>query len=98
MVISDGGIFTKELPDIMRVGNSGTGIITIQSGGQFIYKDASQIFISAATTAEGTIIVTGNGSTLTSSTLIYVGWNGPGVIEVSNGGKLSAGTMSLGRK
>jgi T5SS/PEP-CTERM-associated repeat protein len=63
------------------VGYSGTGVVNVRSGGNFI---SNYTYLSS-----GTINIDGVGSALTNTYRLLVGWLGTGKINVSNGGTLN---------
>jgi outer membrane autotransporter protein len=83
------------------VGGSGTGRLTIANGGAVTSTNNVEIGFEAGGT--GTVVVTGSGSILTSTQVLYVGYSGTGtltsadraVIQVGNGtGLLTLGSQS----
>ena len=78
----------------LRVGVSGTGALTIQTGGT-VNNTLGIIGDNAG--SSGTATVDGAGSTWTNSSDFYVGHNGNGTLTISNGGAVSNGYGFIGR-
>ncbi len=70
----------------MAVGNSGTGTLNIQDGGQLL-SGPSYLGLSAGVT--GTATVSGANSSWTSTGLFMVGNLGTAVLNIQDGGKVS---------
>ncbi|WP_448091823.1 autotransporter outer membrane beta-barrel domain-containing protein [Pseudomonas lini] len=64
------------------VGQSGSGTLAITDGGTASFANIQ--VGNATSTSSGTVLVDGNGSTLTASENFYVGLAGPGAVTVSN--------------
>ena len=87
----------KKLEAGLCVGESGTGALTIQSGGQVIglFDDR----LGLASTARGTVIVDGTGSTWdTGGETLHVGYCGTGIVIIRNGGYVNSGYVRVGNK
>jgi T5SS/PEP-CTERM-associated repeat protein len=98
--ISDPGI-TQDLmiglavPSIPGVtGQTGPAIMTIQSGGSGSNARDAAIGLNAG--ADGSLIITGNGSAWTTGGAVVVGLLGTGGLDVANGGSLTSGADSNG--
>ncbi|WP_249150465.1 autotransporter domain-containing protein [Bradyrhizobium sp. JYMT SZCCT0180] len=78
---------------LVRVGNFGTGTLTIQSGGNL--SDVNG-FLGYNPGSTGTAMVDGAGSSWTNSGPLYVGPGGTGTLTIQNGGKVSNVTGVLG--
>jgi T5SS/PEP-CTERM-associated repeat protein/autotransporter-associated beta strand protein len=72
--------------NILEVGQSGTGALTIVNGGTLNITGAD---IGNATGSQGTATVTGAGSAWTNTNLLSVGTNGTGALTIANGGVVS---------
>ena len=72
------------------VGNSGSGTLTIEAGGQVSSGFGSLGEVGNST---GTATVTGAGSKWTNSSVLYVGRTGSGTLTVSDGGEVVTGTL-----
>ena len=78
----------------LRVGNSGSGSLTIANGGSFVQSNGfANIIIESRNGALAQ--VTGAGSSLTTAGAMYVGSTGDGAMAVLNGGSVSAGRLTL---
>ncbi|MEZ6094468.1 MAG: hypothetical protein R3C03_09570 [Pirellulaceae bacterium] len=75
------------------IGNYGTGLVAIESGGAF-HSDI--VDVGFASGSHGTVNIDGNGSQWQNSDWISVGTSGTGVLNVSNGGQLITGTLRAG--
>lgn len=80
--------------DNITVGNDGEGEMTISSGG----TASSNIFgyIGRNNNSTGTVTVTGAGSSLFASSLLYVGYDGTGILNIENGGEATRVTLGTG--
>ncbi len=74
------------------IGNSGTGLMTIQNGAQLFSTD---VFIGNAVSSNGTLNVTGPGSNLTADN-IFIGNSGIGILTIQNGSEVDSTTAVLG--
>jgi T5SS/PEP-CTERM-associated repeat protein len=89
---------------VLCVGMAGTGILNIKDGGRVAVNGTDTnydcyiggFYYTSDTTGDGTINVTGSGSTLTCKNYLYVGYNGKGTLNVESGGAVSAGTCYVG--
>ncbi|MGX5799737.1 autotransporter domain-containing protein [Bradyrhizobium sp. Arg314] len=79
--------------DLLYVGNSGTGELTIQSGGT-VSNTIGYLGYNAAST--GTATVDGAGSSWTNSGDLVVGYLGTGTLTIQNGGKVSNSSGFIG--
>lgn len=71
----------------LSVGYNGTGSLTVSDGGAVTSINAT---IGSNATGNGTVTVTGAGSTWTSTGNIYVGNGGQGTLSIENGGVVTA--------
>jgi outer membrane autotransporter protein len=76
------------------VGNAGTGSLTISNGGKVTGHEVGYLAVNSD--ANGTVTVTGAGSEWSNSNTLIVGYGGTGTLAVSNGGKVSSGSGSVG--
>ena len=72
--------------DILEVGLSATGSLTIQNNGTLTITGAD---IGNDVGSQGTATITGAGSTWSNSSLLSVGTNGTGALTIANGGVVS---------
>ncbi|MES2028025.1 MAG: autotransporter outer membrane beta-barrel domain-containing protein, partial [Pseudomonadota bacterium] len=79
---------------VLRLGNSGTGTLTIQNGGTLSNAVFGVLGFNAGST--GTATVDGVGSAWTNSGDLYLGFNGAGTLTIRNGGAVSNGISWLG--
>ncbi|NLE36734.1 MAG: hypothetical protein GX621_01770, partial [Pirellulaceae bacterium] len=89
-VTGDGSSVTVR--NVTRLGDSGTGAMTVSDGGQFT-SPTIQVGIFAP--AIGTLNVTGSGSRVTATTIV-AGERGTGTINVSAGGQLTGNLYQIG--
>jgi outer membrane autotransporter protein len=75
----------------LHIGETGAGTLLIENGGQ-VSNTIGRIGIDA--TGEGTVAVTGSGSTWTNSNSLYVGEAGSGSLTIANGGSVSSSVVS----
>ncbi len=82
-----------------RVGNAGAGALTIDAGALVDATNGPGFSMSlgSAGPGEGTLTISGAGSTLRniSSNAVIIGGNGRGTAHVTNGGRLVAGSVNL---
>ena len=72
--------------DILEIGMTGTGALTIQNNGTLNTTGAD---IGNLVGSQGTATITGAGSTWTNSNLLSIGTNGTGALTIANGGVIS---------
>ena len=89
----DGGVVS--LFRDLAVGVGGNSAVLVSSGGTLT---ASNIYLGQAQGSDvGTLSVTGSGSVVTASKVVYIGSAGAGIVTVGNGGQLSAtGGLTFG--
>jgi len=87
-----GGILDVTSEETLFVGYSGTGTLNVEAGGSVT---SGTVVLGAAPDAEGTILVTGEGSTLTAEDVQVGAW-GTGSLTISDGGTVSADYMAIG--
>jgi T5SS/PEP-CTERM-associated repeat protein len=78
----------------LNVGQNGAGTITVEGGGSVISDVDSRVGLNPS--ASGTVIVTGAGSTWINGRDLAVGDEGPGILEISAGGAVSARDTYIG--
>lgn len=78
----------------LHVGNTGTGALTLANGGQMA-SDAMAI-IGVGGGSDGTVTVSGNGSTwnLGTSGSLTVGDSGTGILTIEDGGQVTGGVQT----
>lgn len=76
----------------LYVGYSGTGTLNVDSGGDVM---SESVVIGAAPDAEGTVLVTGAGSTLTTEDMTIGAW-GTGTLTVADGAEVTADYLTIG--
>ena len=77
-----------------NVGNYGNGTLNIQAGGQVISSNVNSYSnIGRYSGSTGAVTVTGAGSTWTNSGHLFVGPNGSGTLTVTDGGRVTVGTL-----
>ena len=77
----------------MHVGESGTGIVTVENGGLADYQTS---YIGYGSTGTGTVTVTGAGSAWTSTSNFYVGESGNGTLNIEGGSVVTDATGYIG--
>ncbi|MGJ8657350.1 MAG: autotransporter-associated beta strand repeat-containing protein [Akkermansiaceae bacterium] len=79
------------LSNDLTSGSTGTGILNILSQGTV--ENSGLALIGSAGTANGTVNVTGAGSTWTANDYLAVGSSGTGILSITNGGSVSVGSI-----
>ncbi|WP_421848183.1 autotransporter domain-containing protein [Marinomonas sp.] len=79
----------------MRVGDNGKGTLTISDGATATASATDFLYIARSDGSEGSVIVTGSGSSLKSG-LIYVGNHGKGTLTISAGARVEARSYKIG--
>lgn len=77
----------------LYVGYGGTGILSIEDGGQ-VSNGFSMIGNSSG--SEGTVLVTGANSKWTTNNILYVGSQGSGTLTIQSGGQVNSSMSTLG--
>jgi T5SS/PEP-CTERM-associated repeat protein len=97
--IVDGSASTWSVMYFLYVGYAGSGVLQIAHGGKVTDSIGA---IGPSNSSTGTAIVDGVGSSWTNSGTLTVGYTGtggqPSSLMVFNGGKVSAGTLTIGQK
>jgi outer membrane autotransporter protein len=88
-VISSSGALAQNL----AVGQSGTGMLTIQTGGTLADSFAA---VGNHPGGLGTVTVTGVGSSWSTAGSVVVGGQGTGILTIQDGGTVSSGGGSVG--
>ena len=73
----------------LNIGSFGTGTLTIANGGMVINNTAFTANIGNGAGSQGTVTVTGPGSTWSNSSGVNIGNSGTGTLTVANGGIVS---------
>jgi T5SS/PEP-CTERM-associated repeat protein len=93
---------------VLNAGRIGDGRFNITGGGQIMNAAAGVTNIGRDTGSRGSILVSGNGSTLDAGSLLNIGFNaapvppatatgpGEGILRIEQGGLVRAGTTKLG--
>ncbi len=69
----------------VRIGVNGIGGLTVDDGSDVVVRHG---YMGDRTNSEGSVTISGSGSTLTSSGLLHVGANGDGVIDITGSGQV----------
>lgn len=94
IVTVDGAGSTWTNDGSLYVGNLGTGTLNITGGGAVNGTDFAA-FAGFLAESSGTVTVDGEGSTLTSSGTLYLGYLGAGSLTVANGASVSHNLISV---
>jgi T5SS/PEP-CTERM-associated repeat protein/autotransporter-associated beta strand protein len=78
----------------LDVGYSGSATLKITNGGSVSVAGTS--YVGHSNGSNGTVTVSGNGSTWTNSGGLYVGWAGAGTVTQTGGANRVVGTLCLG--
>ncbi|WP_186371690.1 autotransporter outer membrane beta-barrel domain-containing protein [Yersinia alsatica] len=82
-----------EMTEKFGIGVSGTGILSILDGGVVSNTDAG--LIGTKVGSHGTVLVSGNGSQWINESMLVIGLQGTGTLNINDGGVVSAATVSL---
>jgi fibronectin-binding autotransporter adhesin len=93
-VTVDGAGSRWQTTHLLIVGDGGTGALTVSNGG--VVGSAGSISIGNNAGSSGTVIVTGAGSHISSSSDMHVGVNGTGSLEILDGAFVSNQEGSIG--
>jgi T5SS/PEP-CTERM-associated repeat protein/autotransporter-associated beta strand protein len=74
-------------PGELVVGSSGAGTLIIQNGGTVTNPDEGTVGFEA--TGNGTVTVSGPGSSWTNGSELAIGWRGTGALTITDGGSVS---------
>lgn len=77
------------------VGNTADGSLTVNGGSSLPFGSAV-LYMGYNLGATGTVTVTDSGSSLTSSAIVRVGYNGDGLLNINNGGIVNTGAGTVG--
>jgi T5SS/PEP-CTERM-associated repeat protein/autotransporter-associated beta strand protein len=80
--------------DSLYVGNNATGILNIQNGGAV--SSATAFFVGSNSGSNGTVNLTGAGSSLNVADNLYAGYQGTGVLNVGAGTTVTTGGLYIG--
>lgn len=97
IVTVDGVGSTWQASEKLEIGHIGTGILNIQNGGTVTSGGGGYDVIGVVSGSNGTVNVTGAGSSRTSSTAggISVGFQGEGALNIFDGGSVSASSLNI---
>ncbi|WDS35720.1 autotransporter domain-containing protein [Pseudoxanthomonas sp.] len=99
-IVVDGASSQLTASGDVTVGNSGKATLAIRNGGQVSAASMllSNALITASDNTTGSVTVDGQGSTLTIADdgLLTVGGTGNGTLDITNGGHVSAGDLTIG--
>lgn len=87
-VVTTGQAYSGDI----NAGRFGTGTITVADGGKIT---GNRFYAGNEAGSNGTVTVTGTGSSITTTDQFVVGADGTGTATVSDGGKISAGTIKI---
>ena len=93
-VLVSGSISTWTNSAGMAVGNTGTGSLTIDTGGKV--SNLSDLYIANDTSGNGTLTVTDPGSKLSVGGSLYVGLLGTGSLNIQNGATVTSNNGYIG--
>jgi outer membrane autotransporter protein len=79
----------------LNIGSFGTGTLTIENGGKVINTSGFAANIGSSTGSQGTVLVTGPGSTWTNNKGLNVGNSGTGTLTVANHGEVTATDVTV---
>jgi fibronectin-binding autotransporter adhesin len=79
----------------LNIGSFGVGTLTISNGGTVINNTAFAANIGNGAGSQGTVIVTGPGSTWSNSSGVNIGASGTGVLTIADGGVVTAAGVSI---
>ena len=88
IVTVDGAGSTLTNNGFLNVGVSGSGTLSITSGG---VVDSTFVYIGSNSGSFGAVTLDGAGSRLTTSNYLFVGLSGSGTLSITNGGSVSPG-------
>ena len=77
----------------LNIGSFGTGTLTIANGGMVINNTAFTANIGNGAGSQGTVTVTGAGSTWSNSSGVNIGISGTGTLTVADGGTVTSGGL-----
>jgi fibronectin-binding autotransporter adhesin len=77
------------------VGNFGTGTLTIDDGGDVVTTGSAGSMVGAVAGSDGTVTVSGPGSTWTNASDLRIGFQGVGTVTIEDGGAVSSANGDL---
>ena len=80
----------------ITVGNYGTGILNISTGGSLVTTNELTSYIGRYDNSTGSATVTGTGSSWTNNASFAIGGDGAGTLNIENGGWVTSGKSRLG--
>ena len=80
----------------LNIGSFGTGTLTIANGGRVINNTAFTANIGNGAGSQGTVTVTGAGSTWSNSSGVNIGNGGRGTLTIADGGTVTDGAGAIG--
>ena len=87
-----------QLSGAFTIGAFGVGELQLLAGGQFQVTSINNLLIGQQTSGSGSIMVSGDGSTLANDGAFWIGSSGSGQMTISDGGQVSFGsTTTLGQ-
>ena len=98
VTISNGGVWNQDASMRVAIGSTSTGTVSVTSGG-VINSGSGVISAQSGGVGVGgfgTVVVSGAGSAWHNTTTLDVGVAGPGILTVANGGLVSATTVTIG--
>ncbi|GLQ81109.1 autotransporter [Mesorhizobium huakuii] len=93
-VVVTGADSTWHTARSMKIGDSGVGTLTVQNGG--LVHNEGDSSIGYGSTGKGTVTVTGIGSTMTDDTVLHVGNQGHGTLNILAGGAVNDLVSTIG--
>jgi T5SS/PEP-CTERM-associated repeat protein len=96
-VTGAGSIWNNIAPSAgLNIGSFGTGTLTIENGGKVINISGFAANIGNSTGSQGTVMVTGPGSTWTNNVGLNIGNSGTGFLNILNAGTVTSNGGTLG--
>ncbi len=80
---------------IIWVGQDGTGSIEVSNGGSL---ETRRVFLAPGATGNGTVTVSGQGSSWVNAEEIHIGYNGTGTVTISDGATVQTARTFIGQK
>ena len=95
MVTGAGSTWNNSPGGGLNIGSFGTGTLTIANGGTVINNTAFAANIGEGAGSQGTVTVTGAGSTWSNSSGMNIGNLGTGTLTIADGGVVTAGPIVI---